>query len=144
MIQEFFWRILSIFSVMTCQSILLKNCFRVLVFFSSFFFIMLVDAKILDCMGSCMQKILQWKTESVKSYILGLPITIKRLPKCVRFTNFEQFWKAKVILLWSRFNHFFLKHCLEVASLIWSFAHFYITPKENIVYFKYFSFAVMC
>ena len=55
-------------------------------------------------------------------YNLGLPKTIKRLPKCVRFTNFEQFWIAEIILHWNYIGHFFLNHYLEVASLIQSFA----------------------
>ena len=67
-------------------------------------------------------------------YILGWPKTIKHLPKCVRFTNFEQFWIAEIILHQSYLRHFCVRHCLRVAHSIWNFAHFYITPKENIVF----------
>ena len=47
-----------------------------------------------------------------------LSIGLFTLPKCVRFSNFELFWVAEIILNQSYFNHFFLNDCLEVANLI--------------------------
>ena len=44
------------------------------------------------------------------------------MPKFVRFSNFEHFWKAEIFYNWSHLHHFFLNHCLEVANLMWSFA----------------------
>ena len=63
---------------------------------------------------------------------LGLP----KKPKLVRFSNFEQFWNAEIILHWNHFKHFFLNLCLEVANLIWILA----LSQKRTMYFKYILF----
>ena len=75
------------------------------------------------------------KNQSIKHYItytLGLP----KKPKLVRFSNFEQFWNAEIILHWNHFKHFFLNLCLEVANLIWILA----LSQKSTMYFKYILF----
>ena len=92
-------------------------------------------SKYLVYLQFCILFIVTWGQRKISIVCtLGWPKTIKHLPKCVRFTNFEQFWIAKIILHWSHFNHFFLNHCLGVAHLILSFAYFCIIPKENILF----------
>ena len=47
---------------------------------------------------------------------------VVHLPKCVRLSKVAQFWKAEIILHKSYKRYFFLNLCLEVASLIQTFA----------------------
>ena len=61
---------------------------------------------------------------------------VAQKPKFLRFSNFEQFWNAKIILHWNHFKHFFLNLCLKVANLIW----FLALSQKRTMYFRYILF----